>query len=188
MAHNKKKGLIAGILVTVVLMLELSMQFVPMTHTRIAVLSEIDAERISGNFFTHAIVNPVSGSNSSGYGADIIEYASYSTTAQNSSIFIETVYMFNSTLQASIVYHYFAQELTTGNMNQVGNSDYRGFFYSYMIHAKSSMVPKNSYNWGVCGMNDLYVFDINGYSHLKPTENIGSIAKDQINAMEVLWC
>ncbi len=153
-----------------------------------AVLSESDAERISGNFYTQVIVNPVSASNSSGYGADIIEYASYSNSGQNSGVFIETVYMFNSTSQASIVYRYFAQELTTGYMNLVGNSDYRGFSYSFMIHSISSVVPRNSYNWGVCGMSGQYVFDINGYSHLRPTENIGSIARDQINAMEVPGC
>lgn len=189
MTLGRKKNLTIGIVLTAVLLLEISLQYVPMAHTRLAVLSESAAEKISGDSYTHSIVNPAIGTNLSAYGANVTEYASYTTSGERFGAFIETAYMFNSTSGASMVYQYFAQELTTNNMNHVGNSAYRGFSYSYMIHLLPASVQKGaSYYWGVCGLNGQYVFDITGYSHLKPAVKVTSIAIAQINAMEVASC
>lgn len=187
MAISSKKGLAFGIIATVLLILGASLEFIPMAHTRMAVLTEKDAERISGNFFNMAIVSPATGYNSTQYGAKIVEYASYNSLGENYGAFIETVYMFNSTASASFAYQYFVRELTINNMSHVDNSDYRGFNYTYMVHMYQSTSWK-SYSWGVSGFNGNYVFEITGYSQIKPRENVMSIAHDQINTMEVPGC
>lgn len=164
-----------------VLIIILSFYFIPTTH--MGVLSEKVAEKFTGDNYTYSAVQSTDNSSYLVLGASTTAFAVYNS---NSSVFRDNVFWFKNTTDASNIYSYFAVSLPA-IQNNIGNSTFRGFSFSYVIHIYPSIGSNSTYTWGACGVRGHYVFSITVFgifSNIPLYVNMTSLVKAQINAME----
>ena len=181
MAIGRKKSLIIGATVTVILLFAVGVQLIPEVH--MAVLSKNAAEKFTGDTYNISLVKSNDSGSNLTFGSNAISSAQYYS---NSSGFGDSVYRFSNTTTASIIYGYFSISLPT-ILSNIGNSTFRGFSYSYVIQIHPSVYSNKTYIWGACGIEGHLVFSLSAFGpskNMPSSANMTSLIEAQINAME----
>lgn len=199
----KKKLMIIGAVFTLVLMTSTAYLYLyaPPQSIHLALLSESQAEGISGQKYDQSLTTILRGNNLS-YGEKMIETVTYSNISgslhvevlefknQSSSQFIYS-YLSSHLNLPSVIQLSFEQQVNSNIMvsssvtsaNSTLSETYKGFNYTYLVKPMLITFNGNHYIWDTCGMNVDIVFYLWGNSPSPPHSNMSAAAKEQIDLM-----
>ena len=157
---------------------------------QIAVLSEKTAKSISGENYTYTKYSVVLGSLLQ-FNASVIESVDYLFQPQSTPngifsnyYFEDTVYEFSNSSMASALYGVLSLNLQAQAMPSKSHSaQYRGFYYTYTTTPHKEVSLISQYFWGTVGLSMNQIFEITGVSESAPSQNMSSVAIEQINSM-----
>lgn len=157
---------------------------------QIAVLSEETAKSISGENYTYTKYSVVLGSLLQ-FNASVIESVDYLFQPQSTPngifsnyYFEDTVYEFSNSSMASALYGVLSLNLQAQATPSTSHSaQYRGFYYTYTTTPHKEVSLISQYFWGTVGLSMNQIFEITGVSESAPSQNMSSVAIEQINSM-----
>lgn len=198
---SKKKSKILGTVVGVVLIVSMIYVYLFATTSslQVALFSEQEAEKISGQSYTQSYTTILQGSNLSN-GVVMDKTVRYSN---QSGSFFDQILVFNNHTSSQLYYTYIASHLNVpGNLlltfakpmknypqispyvenaNLTRNGTYRGFNYTYLVQPILITFQGKYYIWDTCGISENMLFYVWGDSPSLPHDNMSTVAKDQIN-------
>lgn len=200
---SRKKLTILGTVISSVLIVSTVYFYLlaPSQSPHLALLSESQAEEISGQNYSQSFTTILQGNNLS-YGEMIDETIQYSNPT---GIFHVEVIKFNNHPSSQFIYSYLSSQLSLPSIIQlslvqqpIGNTmvsshvtstnvtsseTYKGFNYTYLVLPVMINFNGKYHIWDGCGVNGNYVFYIWGKSPSPPHTNMSIAAKEQINLM-----